>query len=415
MKYQPPKGTRDLIGEDGRKFQKVIEIVRNVYEKYGFEPWFTPAFESFELLSAKGGLGEDVKNEIYYFKDKADRELGLRFDLTMPLARIVVSRPEIPKPIKRYSIAPVWRYDNPQAMRWREFWQADIDIIGSKTTLADAECLAAATEALERLGFDEFKIRINNRKTLDDLFSFVPKEKRVKVFRIIDKIDKIGVEGVRIELDELNVNSEKILELILLNEEEALEVAKEKNGIEEILEVYEYAKEYGYLNKLKFDLSLVRGLDYYTGLVFEIYMGKGVSFGGGGRYDNLIKTLGGQDLPATGISLGISRIFEEMKVREMFKTEPRSWVFVAYTERKLINYAIKIATSLRERGIKTEIDLSGKKLSSQLEYADKIKVPWVVIVGEKELKENKYKLKNMNERKEEEVTFDEIIERVSKC
>ena len=159
MKFKTPKGTRDYIGEDGRKLQKLIDVVKSVYEKYGFEPWFTPAFETFELLSSKGGLGEAVKDEIYYFEDKAKRPLGLRFDLTMPLARIAASKPDMLKPIKRYAIAPVWRYDNPQAMRWREFWQADVDIIGSKETIADAEILAAVADVLKKLGFDNFNSR----------------------------------------------------------------------------------------------------------------------------------------------------------------------------------------------------------------------------------------------------------------
>jgi len=410
MSYQTPKGTKDLIGEEGEKFQKAIDVVRSVFEKYGFEPWFTPAFETFELLSAKGGLGEAVKEEIYYFKDKAGRELGLRFDQTMPLARIAVSKPEIPKPIRRYAIAPVWRYDNPQAMRWREFWQADVDIIGSSSTLADAECVAAAVEALEKLGFQDFLLRVNNRKTLDDIFAFIPEGKRKQAFRAIDKLDKIGSRGVKAELDKLGLDSEKILSLVSLSGEEAFEAVKGRRGEAEISSFFDYAKEYGFFNKLKLDLSLVRGLEYYTGLVFEIEAGKGVSFGGGGRYDDLIKTLGGQDLPATGISLGLSRIFEELKSRE--PATPRSKVFVAYVDEGLVKEAIRVVKRLREAGLRAEISVSGKKLSSQLEYADKLDMPFVVLVGEEELKEGKYKLKSMRERKEEVLSLGEIIERV---
>src|SRR3989344_3489086 len=146
MKFQPPKGTRDLLPEDARKLQKIIDVCRQVFEKYGFEPLITPAFESFELLSAKGGLGEAVKDEIYYFKDKSDRELGLRFDLTMPLARVVTSNPQLQKPFKRYAIDKVWRYDKPGANRWREFWQADIDVVGSESIEAEAERLKAICE-----------------------------------------------------------------------------------------------------------------------------------------------------------------------------------------------------------------------------------------------------------------------------
>ncbi|MEM5806108.1 MAG: ATP phosphoribosyltransferase regulatory subunit, partial [Candidatus Aenigmatarchaeota archaeon] len=169
MKFQPPKGTRDLLPGDARKLQQIIDVCRDVFEKYGFEPLITPAFESFELLSAKGGLGEAVKDEIYYFKDKSNRELGLRFDLTMPLAR-VVSSISLSKPFKRYQIEKVWRYDNPAFLRFREFWQADIDVVGSSSLLADVECVVVTCEILDRLGFENYYIRVNNRKLLQEEF-----------------------------------------------------------------------------------------------------------------------------------------------------------------------------------------------------------------------------------------------------
>ena len=409
MKFNPPKGTRDIIGEDAVKFQKLIDVIRQVYEKYGFEPWFTPAFESFELLAAKGGLGEAVKDEIYYFEDKSGRPLGLRFDLTMPLARIVASNPQIPKPIKRYVIGPVWRYDNPQAMRWREFWQADIDIIGSRSTVADAECLAAICDILDQLGFEDYAIRVNNRKTLEDLLNFIPKDKFVQVLRIIDKLDKIGRDGVKEQLEKLDVNAGEILKIFGKEEEETLKMIEGKKGAEEIIKLYEYAGEYGFINRLRLDLSLVRGLDYYTSLVFEVNLGTKVSCGGGGRYDNLIKTIGGQDLPATGISLGLNRIFEVMKNKGMFKKEPKSKVFVAIVNRNLEGDAIGICKAIRKKGVGCEIDITGKKLSQQLEYADRMNIPYVIIVGEKELLEGKYKLKNMETGKEDLLTLEEIL------
>ena len=169
MKFQPPKGTRDLLPEDASKLQKIIEVCRNVFEKYGFQPLITPAFENFEMLAAKGGLGEAVKDEIYYFKDKSDRELGLRFDLTMPLAR-VSSSASLQKPFKRYAIDKVWRYDNPGSLRYREFWQADVDVVGSKSLLADVECLTAICEVLDSLEFKDYKIRVNSRKLLQNEF-----------------------------------------------------------------------------------------------------------------------------------------------------------------------------------------------------------------------------------------------------
>jgi len=184
MKLQTPKGTRDFFPEDARNLQKLINIARCVFQKYGFQPLFTPAFENFDLLSTKGGLGEGVRDEIYYFKDKSDRELGLRFDLTIPLARFISSNPQISKPFKRYSIDKVWRYDNPQAMRWREFWQADVDIVGSESVLADVECLAAICEVLDEFGFKDYLIRVNSRGLIENLLGkIVPKEKMKDVFR----------------------------------------------------------------------------------------------------------------------------------------------------------------------------------------------------------------------------------------
>ena len=216
MKFDlaPPKGTRDITQEQARKLWKIIEICREVFESFGFEPLFTPAFEKFEILAAKGGLGEGVKEEIYYFQDKAGRELGLRFDLTMPLARFVAANPQIPKPFKRYAIAPVWRYDNPQRLRYREFWQADIDIVGSSSLLADIECLVCACEVLKKLGIKDFFVRVNNRVLIENLLKPFAGEKVKETFRIIDKLDKIGKDGVKKELEQIGVNAEKILEII---------------------------------------------------------------------------------------------------------------------------------------------------------------------------------------------------------
>jgi histidyl-tRNA synthetase len=210
MKFQPPKGMRDFLPEEAVKFNWLIEVVKSTFEKYGFEPLFSPAVENFELLSAKGGLGEAVKNEIYYFKDKSERELGLRFDLTMPLARIASSNPQLPKPFKRYQIERVWRYDNPQAMRYREFWQADIDTVGSYYLVADAECLACVCEILDKLGFKDYLIRVNSRRLIEKLLEKnIGKEKIQDGLRILDKLDKKGIEWVKIELSKI-AESEKI-------------------------------------------------------------------------------------------------------------------------------------------------------------------------------------------------------------
>jgi histidyl-tRNA synthetase len=402
MKFQPPKGTRDLMPEDAARMQKVVEIVRAVFERYGFRPLVTPAFENFELLAAKGGLGEGVKDEIYYFKDKSNRELGLKFDLTMPLARVVSSNPQIPKPFKRYAIERVWRYDNPQALRYREFWQADVDIVGSKSLDADAEVIAVACKVLEELGFKDFKIRLNDRRLLDNFLKTIGVGNAMDVFRSVDKLDKVGEEGVEKELKEKGLKDQKIKEIFrFLN----------SGSKKEFKPLMEKLAAYGCEKYMEADFSLVRGLEYYTGVVFEISLDANVSCGGGGRYDNLIKAVGGMDLPATGISLGLDRILEVMKERKMFDWKTTTEVFVANvgnTEKD----AIKISEELRKEGLQSQTNVMEWNLDKQLEYADKIGVPYVVIVGEKELKAKKLKLRDMKSKKEEELVLKDIMKKL---
>lgn len=406
MRFQPPKGTRDFLPEEAINFFKLIEIVRRIFEEYGFDPIITPAFESFELLAAKGGLGETVKNEIYYFKDKSDRELGLRFDMTMPLARVVSSNPQMTKPFKRYVIDKVWRYDNPQAMRWREFWQADVDVVGSDSVLADVECLAAVCKIFSELGFKEYFIRVSNRKLLDSLLAkLVPKNKIVEVFRILDKHEKIGIEEVKIELNSIGVDGKEVIKILT---DKTTDISSFVGG-REIKELFEYAKAYGIDEKLRLDLSLVRGLEYYTGMVFEVYAGAKVSCGGGGRYDNLVEVVGGMKMPATGISLGLDRIFEVMKEKKMFEMKKTGTkVFVANVDEKMKIKAIEIGQQLRKKEINCQTDLMDRDLTKQLEYADSLGIPFVIIVGEKELKEKKFKLKDMKKKSERELRLDEI-------
>ncbi|MEM5797153.1 MAG: histidine--tRNA ligase [Candidatus Aenigmatarchaeota archaeon] len=407
MKFQPPKGTRDLLPGDARKLQQIIDVCRDVFEKYGFEPLITPAFESFELLSAKGGLGEAVKDEIYYFKDKSNRELGLRFDLTMPLAR-VVSSISLSKPFKRYQIEKVWRYDNPAFLRFREFWQADIDVVGSSSLLADVECVVVTCEILDRLGFENYYIRVNNRKLLQEEFEkFLKTEEMLEVFRTIDKLEKIGLEGVEAELKQKKIDSKKILEILKIS---SLKDAPDNEGKNELEKFLNLAKTFGIEKRLKFDISLVRGLEYYTSIVFEINLGTKVSCGGGGRYDNLIKMIGGQDIPATGISLGLDRILEVMKENKMFKEEKSGTkVFVASVNSSVIDNAIKIVQELRKNRISAQMDLMERNFSKQLEYASNLDIPYVIIIGPEEIKRNKFKLKNMKTGEQRELTLQKII------
>jgi len=413
--YQPPKGTRDLGPDEMKKMNYVIDILREVFEKYGFRPLETPAFESFELLSAKGGGGDAIRDEIYVFKDKGDRELGLRFELTTGMVRFVTNNPDIPKPFKRYQIGRVWRYDNPQAMRYREFWQADIDIVGSASILADAECLAAFCEAMEQLGLNNFFIRINSRLLLESLFKKAGIKGDIsEAFRSIDKEDKIGLAGVKSELEEKGMNPDKIINIIKMTGANDAVIKKvesgygEVGGLAEVKELLAAAKDFGIDKFLKLDLSLVRGLDYYTGLVFELgFVGAGASCGGGGRYDKMVKMLGGPDMPATGISFGLSRLLTVMDEKGLFKDGKKSYFVVAIND-SLRKDAIEVCDKLRELGLMAEMDVMGRKVGKQLEYASAAKFSYVVFVGPDELKKDSVKIRDMKTGKERAVKMKDL-------
>jgi len=411
MKFEAPKGTRDILPDEMKKYNAVMAKLRAVYERFGFQPLDTPAFENFGLFASKGGLGDSVKDELYYFKDKSDRELALRFEFTASLARVISNNTNLPKPFKRYQIDKVWRYDNPQAMRWREFRQADVDIVGSASPLADVECLAVAVECLKELGFKEFMIRINDRKLVDEMLSSFKIIKVKDAFRIIDKLDKIGIDGVKKELKENDIetkNIEKMLSTKGTNSEILAELEKKYKEVNTLKEILSYAKYIGIDKYLKLDLSLVRGLAYYTGPVFEVSLGANVSCGGGGRFDNLIKTMGGPELPATGISFGVDRVVSVMIERGMFKDELKNEIFLVSVNDSVRDEVMKICNQLRTEGISADFDLMGRPLSKQLQYANSLGISYVAVISDKELKEKTVKIKNMKTGEEKSVKIKEI-------
>lgn len=439
-KLQPPKGTRDILPEDARKLQKIIEVCKCVFEKYGFEPLFTPAFENFELFSAKGGIGKAVRDEIYCFKDKSDRDLALRFEFTASLARFILNNPNVQKPFKRYQIGTVWRYDNPQALRYREFWQADIDIVGSAGLLADVECLAAVCEILDILGFKEYIIRVNNKILVQELLrNFIKEDKIRNALRIIDKLDETDQKRnwVIRELSKLFNPEEdykvndlfEILEIKTslknwTNLRDKIEDRKltisDAAAYTRFKNLYELCKEFGIEKRIQIDMSLVRGLDYYDspffGLVYEIIIGDSkVSCAGGGKYDNLIKDLGGPNIPATGISLGLDRILEIMKEKKMFEIKrSNTKIYVANVDDSMMNDAIEIVQGLRKNNISSQMNLMQRNLSKQLEYASSLDIPFVLIVGPKELKKRSVKLRDMKSGKEKLIKIKDIVKNIKK-
>ena len=403
MKFQPPKGTRDFLPEEMFKRRKVFEKIRKVFEGYGYGEVCTPAFEDFDLLSKKSG--PDIEKEIYVFTDKSGRKLGLRFDPTLPICRIVASDSSLTKPIKFYYITNMWRYDQPGKGRWREFWQAGVELIGSSKPEADAEILAITYDSLKAIGIKKFYIRINSRKIVESLIkkAGIPENKKLNVFRAIDKLEKIGEKEVKKELEKYKI-SEKSIEKLL----ELIKSGKAEEEMKELKEIKSLAEKMGVEN-IKIDFSIVRGIDYYTGFVFETFVEGGEDLGsiaGGGRYDTLIGLYGGQKLPATGLGIGIDRLIEI--VEEEKKYYP-AYVYIAVVDDNAKERAIEIAQILRKNSIRADIDLMGRNLTKQLEYADSLGIPYVLIIGRKELETKKFKLKDMKNKTERELTIEEIV------
>ena len=401
--FQPPKGTRDLLPKEMRRLNYVISKVEAIFKNYGYEPLDSPAFEDWELLSAKNAGGEELKKEIYYFKDKSDRELGLRYDLTVPAARIVASDPSIAKPFKRYSIGKVWRYDQPQAGRYREFWQADVDVFGSELPVADAEVIVVAVNCLRELGFKDFRVRLNDRRVIERKVVNLGIKNPLEVFRCLDKLEKMGEECVVKELKEKGIEAAKVEKLMKL-------VRSRPEEIDELESLVKELKNFGLEKEIAIDFGLVRGFDYYTGAVFEISTG-GLSIAGGGRYDKLVETYGGKPTPAVGISLGLSRIVDEMEKKKLFEIEDYpAKVFVCAVNDDVRKEAIKITQGLRNKGIAADFDTAGRNLRKQFDYINAKKIPFAVIVGPEELKTKKLVLRDMETGKEKKLEIDKILE-----
>ncbi|RMG41658.1 MAG: histidine--tRNA ligase, partial [Methanobacteriota archaeon] len=337
----------------------------------------------------------------YRFVDRGGREVGLRYDLTVPLSRVIAMHPQLPKPFKRYQIQPVWRADKPQKGRFREFYQCDVDIVGSPSMLADAEILSVSHSVLKALSFENFIIRVNNRKILSGIVEVcqVPKEKEFDIYRAIDKLDKIGFEGVEEELEKKGLDKKvvnKLFEILSIDGDNverlkrASDLLKESSigteGIEELQQLFAFLEAYEIpQTDVKFDLFLARGLDYYTGPIYETVLStpRIGSITGGGRYDKLIGLFSGQDFPATGSSIGLERIITVMDELNMFPEHlnTSTQVLVTIFDETLVQYSIQIARKLREAGINCDLYTGKSKLRGQFGLANDKKIPFVVIAG----------------------------------
>ncbi len=413
---------RDFLPADVRKREYVIGIIKEVYESYGFEPLETPAVENLDTLMGK--YGEEGNQLIFRILKRGEKlqelletespqsairnpqlaDLALRYDLTVPLARVVANnRNELPKFFKRYQIQPVWRADRPARGRFREFYQCDVDAIGSTSMVVEAEIISAACDILTRLGFDDFVVRINHRELLSKMVAEAGIEDEAAALVALDKLDKIGADGVRNELLERGI-SEASAESFLT----AVNGSVSNADLDIILSM---CKEL----PVKLDPTLARGLSYYTGTIMEVNVPDlAGSLGGGGRYDGLIGMFGKEQIPACGFSLGLERILVVMEERGMFPPEiaesrPADVMVTIWSE-ETIAESLKLAAELRSAGIRVTVYPEPDKFAKQMKYADQIRVPYVCILGETELAEGKVTLKNMKTGEQELVDRPRAIE-----
>ena len=414
MKLQRAKGTQDFLPEQKIVRQYIIDTLREVFELYGYSQLETPVLERYETLSSKYAGGSEILKEIFTLKDKGNRELALRYDLTVPFSRVIAMNPQLKMPFKRYQIGQVFRDGPISTGRVREFWQCDVDIVGIKKMTADAEILSLADMVYKKLGL-KVKIKVNNRKVLNSILKEADiTENPEDIILTIDKLYKIGIKGVKEELKSKKLNDKQINKIINLisikgsNQQKLKELSKleNKEGLEEIKELLSYLKEFK--TKVGFDITLARGLSYYTGTIFEVVLNKdlSLSLGGGGRYDDMISKFmdSKQEYPAVGISFGLDRIYNLLVNKNIKKTNTKIFIIPIQT----LKESLSIAQKLRENNINTDIDLNNKGISKNLDYANKLNIPYVLFIGENELKKKKLKLKDMNSGKEKFLTISQI-------
>lgn len=399
VNVQTLKGFRDFLPTDTRRRQFVLDTLKKVFESYGFEPLETPVLEYEEILLGKYGTEGDKL--MYRFEDNGKRKVALRYDQTVPLARVISQyQNDLPLPFKRYQMQNVYRAENTQKGRYREFLQVDADIVGVYSPLSDAEIIALTIDCLKKLGFENFKVLINDRI----LFSSLPKlgidEKEIPfVVRAIDKLKKIGKEKVLEELVENGIAKEKA-EYFL----SALEFEKPTQRINEIFSVLEKMgtdKKY-----VEFLPTLARGLDYYTGIIFEVEVDgyDTGSIAGGGRYDNLIGMFANKDIPAVGFAFGFDRLMEAMEILNLFPTNLNNKdILVAFASSELEEKALETVTALRSKDLNAQVYLEDVVLEKQLKFADKKKIPFVLIISDKG-----YALKNMTTGEQKDVILENL-------
>jgi histidyl-tRNA synthetase len=401
---------RDFLPEDVRRREYVIGVIKRVYERYGFEPLETPAVENIETLLGK--YGEEGNQLIFKILKRGEHEgsgqadLALRYDLTVPLARVVAQhQSKLPRLFKRYQIQPVWRADRPARGRFREFYQCDVDSLGSTSPTVEAELCAAVSDALVELGFNDFVVRINHRQLLTSMLNSVsiPETLHGTALVALDKLDKIGREGVTAEMSQRGIDAAAVPNLLALFERDLAGIdgfnAPGKAAVANLKAIIDLASGTSAQGRLRFDLSLARGLSYYTGAIMEINVADlAGSLGGGGRYDNLVGMFLGQNIPACGFSLGLERILVVMGERNMFPpslaTTPAD-VMIATFDAAGAPAAMRFATDLRKAGLRVLVYPDAEKIGKQIKYADSRGIPFVALLGENEIRDTTVTVKNL--------------------
>ena len=425
MEFNKPRGTRDFLFEEMRQRKEAESTLRNIFESYGYQEIKTPLFEELKLFTTKSG--EEIVDQLYNFKDKSDRDLTLRPEITAPVARLYLNELQktSAKPIKLYYYGSCFRYERPQKGRFRQFWQFGCELIGAKTPQGEAEVIALCSDSINALGITTADVNINHLGIIRGLFKHfeITQETQREIMVVIDKGDKdllieslSGDEPV-IDNDELNQILLKLIDLVgdksIISDVEELikpydEPKEALNELKELIELLDSFKVENYT----LNLGVARGLDYYTGIVFEIYvpeLGAQKQICGGGSY-SLIKVFGGEEVESTGFALGFDRLMNAIEELTDRKELPSHLdVFVAPITDDVRLKAYEITQLLRKNAIKTDVDLNGKKFKKLMNYADKIKVPKIIIVGSNDLAENKVTVKDMESGNQELVEIDNLL------
>ena len=409
------KGTRDFYPDDMAYRRWMFDIIREVSTRFGYQEYEGPCLEFVDLYAAKSGE-ELVKEQAFVFTSRGDEELTLRPELTPTLARMVAQQQyELPLPLRWWSIGPFWRYEKPQRGRTREFYQWNIDLVGTETVAADAEIVAVAATFLKETGLSpaQVKIFVNNRRLMDEAFSRldIPKDLRPAVFRVVDKLDKLSEKAWRAFALETGLSKTQVEGLLALLNNDSL-----WQDSDELVQFFALIKTFGVEDYVAYNPKVIRGLDYYTGTVFEAFElgGKSRAILGGGRYDNLVSDVGGNRLPGVGFAMG--DVVIELVLRDAGILPERSGispqVFVTVFDADTISDSLKLASELREAGLRVVVYPEADKLGKQFKFADKLDIPVAVVLGPDELAEEKVTVKNLKTREQVVVPRNDLVNQI---